>query len=560
MLTRIKTEFVNQISKLTNQEVSFVNSLIQTPPNVSLGVFSFPCFQLSKILKQSPNIIAESISKQISIPDCVCSNVGPYINLKLPQGMLSKIACETSNNPISNIGENKKVVIDYSSPNAGKELLYHHIRSTAIGLSLSKIYKECGWDVTTINHLGDWGTQFGKLIYMWFQENNQSETDALANLKNLTILDLNRMYIQFGKLAEENPSLEDSARYWFSQLEQNDHFSKKCWERMVSVSKESLKEIYSELGVEFDHILGESFYIDKIEQTISKLNEKNLLEVSEGAQIVNLESGPCLIKKADGSSLYSTRDIAAALYRYETFGFDKCLYVVDAGQSFHFSQCFDVLGKIEKNLIGRCVHVPFGLVLGKSETGTWKKISSRMGVGNSLMSVVDQATEKIQEKASGRNIDKGVARTLAIDCLKFSELKNKRIGDTKFDLDEIVSFEGETGAYIQYAHARISSIISKHVENEEPIRWELLKEDEAETLAHKLTQFKKIVESSCEENEPSILAIYLIDVSNSIHSFVHNCRVLGTDEENERIALLKKSKFVLNQGMKLLGMNPVERM
>jgi arginyl-tRNA synthetase len=313
---------------------------------------------------------------------------GRYLNLRLLPGVLAREAITEAWRwslpfPVTESGIGRTVLVDYSSPNAGKELVYHHIRSTAIGSALCRIHEAAGWKVVAVNHLGDWGTQFGKLILMWLREHGNDREAALADLPSVTLSSLNRMYVGFKPAARRSRHGGGGARCGSRKLETGDSFARTCWERFIEVSIEALQEVYTRLGARFDHFLGESFYEDKLDATIERIRAAGILEESEGAQVVRVgdDIPPCLIRKRDGATLYATRDIAAAIWRHERFGCDRALYVVDSGQSLHFRQVFAVLARMNEPSAPGCVHVPFGLVLGKGEDGTWSKVSTRSGTG-----------------------------------------------------------------------------------------------------------------------------------------------------------------------------------
>jgi arginyl-tRNA synthetase len=469
--------------------------------------------------------------------------------------------------------------VDYSSPNAGKELVYHHIRSTVIGAALCRIHEAAGWKVVAVNHLGDWGTQFGKLILMWLREHGQDQAAALSDLSNVTLSDLNRLYVGFKPAATEDPSLEEEARSWFQKLEAHDPFARTCWERFIEVSKTELNKVYVRLGARFDHFLGESFYEDKLDSTIQRIREAGILVESEGAQVVRVgeDIPPCLIRKRDGATLYATRDLAAAIWRQERFGCDRALYVVDAGQSLHFKQVFAVLARMGEPSAKSCVHVPFGLVLGRGEDGTWSKVSTRSGTGSPLPEVLDMAVSRIRgiieanessrDEKNARQFDTDgeigqVAESVGIGALIFNELKNRRMVDTRFDLDSILSFEGDTGPYIQYAHVRLSSILRKagRTPTLEGVRWELLAEPETEAVLSLLSQLGERIDQAVEANEPSVISQYALELAEKIHSFTHHHRVLDVEETPERLLLVEAARRALAKALSLLGLDPVDRM
>ncbi len=587
-MTDLKTRFAQVLASHTGLELPAVEAMVVRPPDLALGVYAFPCFPLAKALRKAPPAIATEIVAGSQAPEgAELVAAGGYVNLRLKPGVLARQAVSaawgwSSESVVSGSGAGRTVLIDYSSPNAGKELVYHHIRSTAIGAALCRIYAAAGWNVQAINHLGDWGTQFGKLILMWLREHGMDQQAALADLPTVTLATLNRMYVGFKPAAAADESMEEEARLWFARLEAKEPFARTCWERFIEVSIAALTEIYTRFGARFDHFLGESFYEDKLEATIARIAKVGILEESEGAQVVRVgdDIPPCLIRKRDGATLYATRDLAAAIYRHERFGCDRALYVVDAGQSFHFRQVFEVLRRMGEPCAQGCIHVPFGLVLGKGEDGNWSKVSTRSGTGSPLPEVMDRAASRIRETMAalaekratenpGREGDKfspeeldHVAEAVGVGALVFNELKNRRAADTRFDLEAILSFEGDTGPYIQYAHARLSSILRKGGDIIAPAaaRWEILSEPETERVASVMSQFPERIDAAIEANEPSIVAQFALELAEAVHAFTHHHRVLDVEATPERLLLVESARRTLAKALRLLGLEPVERM
>jgi arginyl-tRNA synthetase len=573
-VNRFKREFAAALSRRLDLDAAELEASIVRPPDHRLGLFAFPCFPLAKAWRKAPPQIAAELAGSVEAPEgSLVVAAGGYLNLQLAPGVLAREAIGSAwrlspENSVTGSGEGRTVLVDYSSPNAGKELVYHHIRSTVIGAALCRIHEAAGWKVVAVNHLGDWGTQFGKLILMWLREHGMDREGALADLSRVTLADLNRMYVGFKPAAQEDPSLEEDARLWFAKLESGDSFARTCWERFIDVSKAELNKVYVRLGARFDHFLGESFYEDKLEATIERIRKAGILEESEGAQVVRVgdDIPPCLIRKRDGATLYATRDLAAAIWRQERFGCDRALYVVDAGQSLHFKQVFAVLSRMGEPSASSCRHVPFGLVLGRGEDGTWSKVSTRSGTGAPLPEVMDMAVQRIREAMVDRGTDhedpERLAEAVGIGALVFNELKNRRMVDTKFDLDAILSFEGDTGPYIQYAHVRLSSILRKagRAPTTEGARWELLREPETEAVLSVLAQFGERVEQAVEASEPSIVAQYALELAEKVHSFTHHHRVLDVDATPERLLLVESARRALAKALSLLGLEPVDRM
>lgn len=586
-MNSIKTAFAKAIAEHLGQDALAVEGAIARPPDVALGMYAYPCFALAKSLRKAPPAIAADLVGAVVAPEGTeLVAAGPYLNLKLKPGVLAREAVTEAlarepGKSVTVSGIGRTVLVDYSSPNAGKELVYHHIRSTVIGAALCKIYAAAGWNVVAVNHLGDWGTQFGKLILMWLREHGMDQEKALANLDKVTLSDLNRMYVGFKPAAQQDPSMEEEARLWFARLEAKEPFARRCWECFIEVSKKELNKVYDRFGARFDHFLGESFYEDKLVSTIARIENAGILEESEGAQVVRVgeDIPPCLIRKRDGATLYATRDLAAAIWRQQEFKTDRALYVVDSGQSLHFKQVFAVLERMGEVCAKGCVHVPFGLVLGKSEDGQWSKVSTRSGTGSPLPDVMDRAAARIREtmetlakkrsEQDGREKDPfdpvaldHLAEAVGVGALVFNELKNRRMVDTKFDLDSILSFEGDTGPYIMYAHVRLAGILRKVSVLPDPAkaRWELLCEPQTEDVLSLLTQFGERVDAAVEGNEPSVVAQYALELAEKVHAFTHHHRVLDVDATPERVLLVHAAKKTLAAALALLGLEPVERM
>ncbi|HNY29946.1 MAG TPA: arginine--tRNA ligase [Fibrobacteria bacterium] len=576
----LKTAFAGALAQALEQDAATLEASIVRPPDSKLGAFAFPCFPLAKALRKAPPQIAADLATKVAAPEGTSVvAAGGYLNLVLKPGVLARMAVTAALSlegdvEVTESGKDRTVLVDYSSPNAGKELVYHHIRSTVIGAALCRLYRAAGWKVVAVNHLGDWGTQFGKLILMWLREHGMDQEKSLADLGSVTLSDLNRMYVGFKPAAAEDPSLEEEARLWFARLEAKEPFARTCWERFIEVSKAELNKVYDRFGARFDHFLGESFYEDKLEATIQRIAKAGILEESEGAQVVHVGENipPCLIRKRDGATLYATRDLAAAIWRHEHFGCDRALYVVDAGQSLHFKQVFAVLERMGEPSAKACIHVPFGLVLGKGEDGNWSKVSTRSGTGSPLPAVMDMAkgqiAKTIRELAAQKESDltdsdiESLSESIGVGALVFNELKNRRMVDTKFDLEAILSFSGDTGPYIQYAHVRLASILRKSTQSLDPskARWELLCEPETDAVLACLSQFGERIDQAVEANEPSLLSQYALELAEKVHSFTHHHRVLDVDATPERLLLVEAARRTLSRALSILGLEPVERM
>lgn len=567
--------FNEEIAKAVAETGAFekeqAQKLITVPPDTEHGNFTLPCFVLARTLHKAPKQIAEELAPQIKLPagiskvEAVAGYLNFFIDRKfLASSILEKISADGLN--YGHAASNGKVIcIDYSSPNIGKELAFHHLRSTMIGNSLARIYKASGYKVERINHLGDWGTAFGKLIVMYLRENLPTDQETLDAL---TVKELNVLYASFSKAAKEEPSLEDEARSAFSKLEKGDAFYHKLWLAFRAATLKELMRIYKMMGVDFDYYTGESFYEDKMPAVIDQLRQMNLLERSEERDVVKLDEyklNPCLIRKSDGSTLYATRDLAAAIYRKKEYNFDKCLYVVDLGQALHFKQVKLVLKKMGFDWYDSLVHIPFGVILNLID-GKWEKGKTRTGTASLLRDVIEAAQKKILEFIDQKNPElenkELIARQIGISALTFNDLKNHRLMDVKFDWDSALSFEGATGPYVQNAHVRLCSIMRKAGYDValQDVQFEQLTDDHAYELIKFLAQKSDRIRKACETDEPCELAQYALDIAGAAHKFIHEDRVLGSAEEKSRLFLVKCTQIVLEDVLNLLGLFPVRNM
>src|SRR3989337_2985553 len=522
----IKT-IVSLLREKTNLQEDELEKLIEIPPDLKMGDYAFPCHSLAKTLKNSPNNIATELSKILRTTDSIIEikAIGPYVNFFVnktifTEMVLKKIHEEQNCYGSGNIGSGKTVVIDYSSPNIAKHLAVHHLRSALIGNAIQNIYKTLGYKCIGINHLGDWGTQFGQLIVAYKKWGNENTH------KSYTVTDLNNLYVKFHQEAEKNAALEDEAREWFRKLEAGNSEAKELWQRFKGISLKEFQKIYDMLGIHFDAFIGESFYNTMVEDTVTRIKEKGLTRISEQALIVNLEAysmPPCLLRKKDDATLYATRDIAAAEYRKKAYSFDKMIYVVGSEQKLHFKQVFKVLELMGYDWANHCVHVDFGLM--KFKDG---KMSTRKGkvvlLEDLLMEAVERIKKIIEEKNPSLENKEVVANDVGIGAVIFSDLSAKRNKDVVFDWDEALNFEGETGPYVQYTHARLCSILRKygrHVTAD--IHFELLKEDETIILIKNLWRFPSVILKAAELYEPSLISNYLIDVCGNLNRcyYVH---------------------------------------
>jgi len=547
-------------------------ALISVSPDSSCGDWSLPCFTLAKKLRKAPKAIAEELASKFPAPEGFAKTeaLNGYWNFYIDKTIFVKNILNEIKEKGLEFGfakqKNKTVAIDYSSPNIGKELAFHHLRSTMLGNSLARIFKANGYKIERINHLGDWGTQFGKLIVMYLRENLPTDEQTLSSL---TVKELNRLYAQFSKASKDEPELEDKAREAFSKLEKGDEFYRKLWTAFKEATLKELKRIYKIMGVDFDHYTGESFFETHIPSVVKELQAKGLLVNSQERDVVLLDDlslPPCLIRKSDGSTLYATRDLAAAIYRKKEFNFDKCLYIVDNGQALHFRQVFAVLSKMGCDWNNDCEHIPFGLILHKNEEGKWEKGKTRAGTASLLRDVIEAASEKIlaviNEKNPALENKEDIATKIGVGAIVFNDLKNRRLMDVKFDWDAALSFDGATGPYVQNAHVRLCSILRKSNKNalELEFKSEELLDQTSYDLIKALSCKEEKINIACESREPCTLAQYSLELAEAAHRFIHNNRVIGSSEENSRLFLVYCTQQVLESLLELLGIAPIKEM
>lgn len=539
-------------------------ALLEVPPDTALGDFAFPCFVLARRMRNAPAAIAAELARKVSGNPLFerVSAAGPYVNFVLKrallaQDVLERIFSQGDNYGNSSLGCNKVVVIDYSSPNIAKPFSVGHLRSTVIGAALVRLYQSQGYTVIGINHLGDWGTQFGKLIAAYKRWGSE------RSLADQPIAHLFDLYVRFHREAEADPELNQQGRHWFKRLEDGDGEALELWRRFRDLSLKEFERIYDMLGVEFTHYHGESFYNHMLDPVVEEIKAKGLARDSEGALVVDVgeDMPPCMLRKQDGATLYATRDITAAIYRHQKFGFDKLLYLVAADQSLHFKQVFTVLSKMGYQWASRCQHVPFGLIRFKEG-----KMSTRQGKVILLEDVLNRAIELslgiIKQKNPDLENKELVARQVGIGAVLFGDLVNDRVKDVEFDWDRILDFAGDTAPYIQYAHARICSMLRKQPWQAGEIRGELYTTKEEEALLLGMARFPGAIARSLELDKPSVLARYLVDLARDFNHFYHTCPVLKAegDVRNARLALVSAVRIVLAKGLALLGIAAPEEM
>ncbi|QZY56338.1 arginine--tRNA ligase [Crassaminicella profunda] len=564
-------DFKKEIADILSQKVEGLTveeilEMMEIPPNSQMGDFAFPCFKLAKIFRKAPNMIAKEIAESIEGNDLFekVENMAAYVNFFIDKATFAKSVIEEvlekkDQFGSSNLGEGRKVIVEFSSPNIAKPFHIGHIRSTVIGNAIYKLYDFLGYDTVTINHLGDYGTQFGKLIVAYKNWGDEKEVEANP------IPTLLKLYIKLHEEAEKHPELEDESRMWFKKLEDGDEEAKRLWQWFRDVSLKEFNRVYGMLNISFDSYAGESFYSDKMPRVLNMMEEKNLLKESKGADIVDLEEynmPPALIRKSDGSTLYITRDITAAIYRKENYDFYKNIYVVASQQNLHFQQWMKVVELMGYDWAKDCIHVPFGLV--SLEEGTMSTRKGRVVFLEDVLKKAIEQTRKIIKEKNGDlpNIDE-VAKQVGIGAVVFQELSNNRIKDYTFSWDRTLNFDGETGPYVQYTHARACSVLRKaQAKLDENINYGLLGNEEAMNLVRVIQQFQTTVEEAARKYEPSIVTRYIVDVAQAFNRFYHHCPIIVEDQEMQkaRLALVSSAKQTLQNGLNILGVAAPERM
>lgn len=560
-----KKKVSETIKQYVDMDIEAIEKLIEIPPKPEMGDYAFPCFQLAKAFRKAPNMIAEELSEKLDKEGFEkIVNLGPYVNFFADKSVFTKNAIEKvleqgDNYGSSKVGEGKTVCVEYSSPNIAKPFHVGHLFTTAIGNSLYKLFKKEGYTVEGINHLGDWGTQFGKLISAYKRWGNEEALEENA------INELLRIYVKFHDEAEKNPELEDEGRAYFKALEDGDKEAEALWKRFRDLSLKEFARVYDVFNVKFDSYAGEAFYNDKMDVVVNELKEKGLLVESNGAQVVMLDEynmPPCIVLKADGASIYATRDLAAAMYRKKTYNFDKCVYVVGTPQALHFKQVFKVLDLAGHEWAKDCVHVGFGLVKFAD-----RKLSTRKGeivlLDDLIRESVDKTLEVINEKNPNLENKEDIAKKIGVGALVFTYLKNSREKDIVFDWKEMLSFEGETGPYVQYSYARANSILTRAGELKGVEDYSKLTSKEEFELVKTLENFNKQIHLAIEKLEPSIVTRYVIEVAKAFNKFYNAHSVLNLEDETlkeARLKLVEASCQVIKNALALLGIEVVEKM
>ncbi|MCE5188822.1 MAG: arginine--tRNA ligase [Eubacteriales bacterium] len=560
-----KQQIVSALAAKTGFSAEELLSWLETPPSPEMGDYAFPCFRLAKALKKAPPAIAQELASALALPQDVAraEAAGGYVNFFLDKSarakaVLERVFAEGARYGGSELGKGRNVCIDYSSVNIAKPVHIGHLPTTVIGNALYRIYNHLGFHSVGINHLGDWGTQFGKMIVayrLWGDKEiiEQGGVDELVKL-----------YVRFHQEAEANPSLDEQARAWFKRIEDGDAEALSLFEWFKALTLKEVEQIYDILGIRFDSYAGESFYNDKMDRVVIELREKGLLKLDQGAQIVDLSEykmPPCIILRSDGATLYATRDIAAALYRKETYDFAKCLYVVAYQQDLHFRQWFKVVELMGYPWAKDLIHVSFGMV-----SGTEGAFSTRKGNMVKLRDVLSAACEKtyavICEKSPDLEDKETIARQVGIGALIWNSLYNGRIKDVVFDWDAVLNFDGETGPYAQYTHARACSVLRKAEYQPGAVDCSALTDAEAGAVIAAIDAFPAAVVEAMEKNEPYLVTRAVTGICAAFNKFYYEQRILADDAavRQARLALTDATRLVIAIGLNLIGICAPERM
>ena len=531
---------------------------IEYPKDRTLGDYAVPCFPFAKILGKNPNEIAQSIVDNTELDG---SAVNGFLNIKVnrlnyTQELISKIINEKENYGNNNLGKDKKVVIEYSSPNIAKPFGVGHLRSTVIGEALKHLAVKCGYDVTTINYLGDYGTQFGKLIYAYKRWGNED------NMKVSVVNELKRVYVLFHEEAEKDPSLDDEGRAWFKKLEDNDPEALKYFEWFREESIKEFQKTYNLLKINnFDSYEGEAYYKDKMDPVINELESKNLLSISEGATIVDFgDDKPALIKRSDGATLYITRDLAALFDRKRRYNFDEILYVVGKEQALHFEHIKKIVTMMGYDFADEVKHINFGMVL---QDG--KKMSTRHGKSVVLQDVLNEAIDKVKEHVNNKdNLDidiNEVSRIIGVGAVIFNDLKNYRTNDIEFNLNDILKYEGNTGPYVQYTYARIQSLL-KNKQNYEVSYNNIEINDHIWNIIWQLYRFEENIVAAKTNNDPSIIAKYVLDLANLFNKLYAYEKIIDDDLNYSqfKLEICEITAIVIKESLSLLNIETINQM
>ena len=564
-----KEIIAKKINNIVNLDETNIYNNLEIPPKQDMGDYAFPCFVLSKELKKSPQIIAEEIKDKIELDENISEIkvVGGYLNFYLNKeyfikNVLNEMAEKNENYGSSNIGNGKNIVIDYSSPNIAKPFHIGHLRSTVIGNSIYKIYKYLGYNCIGINHIGDWGTQFGKLIEGYKRWGNE------YNIEENPIDELTKIYIRINNLCKEDESVLEDCRNNFKKLEDGDEYCVNLWKKFKELSLKEFERIYDLLDVHFDSYNGEAFYSDKMQEVVDILERKGLLVESEGAKVVDLsEQGmiPCIIEKSNGSTTYATRDLAAIMYRAREYDFNKAIYLTSYEQILHFKQIFEVakMLDLDKKYTSNLIHAPFGMV--QLKTG---KMSTREGIIVKLEDLLNESITRVKAIIENKNPNlenkEEIAKQVGIGAVIFNDLYNNRIKDEVFDWDIMLNFNGETGPYMQYIYVRTKSILEKagYIPKIKDVDFNLLNNDTAYKIIKLIYSFQDTIIQAAEKYEPYIIARYLINLAQSFSTFYNENKILGEEKkvQDTRVYLTYAVGNVLKIGASLLGIKMPDRM
>ena len=564
----LKNYIIDKLTEYTGLEKEVIEKSVEVPPEEKLGDLAFPCFPLARVLRKAPPLIAKDMAEKFAGDPVLdrCEAVGGYLNFFFDRARfigdtINAVRTAGEKWGSSDIGEGKTVLVEYSSPNIAKPFHIGHLFSTAVGNSLARIYKHLGYNVQSLNHLGDWGTQFGKLISAYKRWGDP------AVIEKDPINELLKIYVKFHEEAKEHPELEDEARMYFKRLEEGDEETTKLWSWFREQSLVEFMRVYDMLGVKFDSFNGEAFYSDKMDEVVDMLREKGLLVESQGAQVVDLSDlnmPPCIILKSDGATIYATRDIAAALYRHRTYDFYKNIYVVGTPQSLHFRQIFEVMKRAGWEWSEGCTHVNFGLVKLPG-----KNMSTRNGDVVFLEEVLNESIEKTRAIIESNNADMPdidtVAKKIGIGAILYTFLKNSREKDIIFAWDTMLDFEGESAPYCQYGYARGRSILRRAGDiNYSGADFSLDTSDDAYRLVKQINVFGDAVRSAADKNEPFYINRYVTDLVKCFNKFYNTNPIMKADVDEElrktRLALVDAACTVIKAALELLGIETVESM
>ena len=541
------------------------------PKDPAHGDVALPCFPFAKLAGKAPPAVAAEVAAAITPDACLesAAAAGPFVNFRFRRAALAAevirgvLEARPPFGPLPPTG--KSIVIDYSSPNIAKPFHMGHLRSTVIGGALVRIHRHLGDTVHGVNHLGDWGAQFGKIMTAFLRWGSEAEL-ARSPMRHLF-----EIYVRYGKESKTDASLDEESRVHFQKLENGeDNAERRLWKRLRDVSLAAFEGPYRRLGVSFDHYTGESFYEDKMAAALARVEQAGILEQSEGAWVVRLEEfgikEPCILKKSDDTSIYATRDLAAIFYRTETFRFDRALYVVGSEQKLHFRQLLGVLRRMGRPEADRIEHVDFGLILSKNPEGKWEKFATRGGNAIFLDEVLDEAVANVERIIAEKNPElpdkRRVAEQVGVGAIVFNDLKNARIKDVKFDWDAMLNFDGETGPYVQYAIARLAGILRNAGADPATAAVDWSQLADADRVLLSMLEFGPALQRASEQNEPSVITGLMIEIAGEIHSWLREHRVIDAEPpvRAARLALVAAARRLLETGLGLLGIATPERM